>query len=576
MNMDDLRRLAPAEHVADTEPLTVTAYNLRRLVASHDALAAELGRLKEASAMGGVMSSARTDPSEVVHAIDWSEQSDIRFACDGAMSQSPWCADPKAATWRADNGRLFAREAEDVTCVLCHQSAARSRRIEADKVAAAFADRNACDRIPVRAAARVRSRWADTDALGQTIKGWVEAHGSERVAYGARAASDRQLVAALFDYRTAQGERDGLDARLVDVIREVESRLWRANGGAFEADERARVLDELSLEASESRPELRAEEAARYLARWGREPCLSDCACPECVPRGAEVERLKALHAATLAELNALHASMRPRPEDCALDLAAILARADAATAWRPDECDLRDDDGEPWAPQGATLGETLITLGDTYDSSAVDWCFVAHAREDVPNLIREVRRVLDLFARERAVRLSYEAGITWYTTCVNCAATLTDCRAAEERAELAEALDPARHNYGKVPDDVARILHDAGLRLRVTAVVSWELDGDGREVAENVSVYATRVDEQRAVLRGGGVGPIRDATRFALRALSNTYRQEATRTRAQADRKRGVEAEVARSATDDYERWAQEAATAHDAVDAAWPEVTP
>jgi len=242
------------------------------------------------------MSSPRTDPSEVVHAIDWSEQSDIRFACDGAMSQSPWCADPKAATWRADNGRLFAREAEDVTCVLCHQSAARSRRIEADKVAAAFADRKDCDRIPVRTAARGRSRWADTDALGPTIKGWVEAHGSERVAHGARAASDRQLGAALFDYRSAQGEcdREGLDARLVDVLREVESRLWRANGGALEADERARVLDELSLEASESRPELREEEAARYRARWGREPCLSDCACPQCVPRGAEVEELRA------------------------------------------------------------------------------------------------------------------------------------------------------------------------------------------------------------------------------------------------------------------------------------------
>jgi len=52
MNLDDLRALAPAEHFADEEPLTVTAYNLRRLVASHDALAEELGRLKAASARG--------------------------------------------------------------------------------------------------------------------------------------------------------------------------------------------------------------------------------------------------------------------------------------------------------------------------------------------------------------------------------------------------------------------------------------------------------------------------------------------------------------------------------------------
>ncbi len=86
-------------------------------------------------------------------------------------------------------------------------------------------------------------------------------------------------------------------------------------------------------------------------------------------------------------------ASLSPA-EAGALDLDAIEARANAATMWRPDECELRDEDGEPWAPQGATLGETLITLGDTYDGSASDWCFVAHARTDVPALVARVREL--------------------------------------------------------------------------------------------------------------------------------------------------------------------------------------
>lgn len=258
MNLDDLRALASADHIADTEPLTVTAYNLRHLIASHDALAAELGRLK-----------AAIEPDAQAHEI----------------------------------GRALGML----------EAAARLDKLAQGRDRAAGREREDSDRVPFRAganalraaaqdlradgtAARDRTRWADTDALGRTIKGWVEAHGSERVVYGARAASDRQLLAALFDYRSAQGEcdREGLDARLVDVLREVESRLWRANGGAFEADERAQVLDELSLEASESRPEFRAEEAARYRERWGREPCFSDCACPECVPRGAELEELRA------------------------------------------------------------------------------------------------------------------------------------------------------------------------------------------------------------------------------------------------------------------------------------------
>lgn len=40
----------------------------------------------------------------------------------------------------------------------------------------------------------------------------------------------------------------------------------------------------------------------------------------------------------------------------------------------------------------------------------------------------------------ERAMRRSYEEGITWETSCLGCARLLTDLRAAEDRAEKAEA----------------------------------------------------------------------------------------------------------------------------------------
>ena len=88
--------------------------------------------------------------------------------------------------------------------------------------------------------------------------------------------------------------------------------------------------------------------------------------------------------------------------------LAEIEARANAATMWAPDECDLQvdPDDGYVYAPQGATLGHTLITLGDTYEDSGADWSFVAHARTDVPALVAEVRRLaaaLEIARREGA-----------------------------------------------------------------------------------------------------------------------------------------------------------------------------
>lgn len=116
----------------------------RRTAGEHGCAATAYGRDEaEAERVAERVAADHNAALGAVHALEWSEQSDIRFACDGAMSRAPWCADPKAATWRADNGRLFAREAEDVTCVPCHQALARSRRVEGERASAAFVARRA-------------------------------------------------------------------------------------------------------------------------------------------------------------------------------------------------------------------------------------------------------------------------------------------------------------------------------------------------------------------------------------------------------------------------------------------------
>jgi len=84
------------------------------------------------------------------------------------------------------------------------------------------------------------------------------------------------------------------------------------------------------------------------------------------------------------------------------IDLDAIEARANAATEWTPDDCEVRTDgcDGYEYACQGATLGQTLVQLADTYDGSDRDWVFLAHARTDVPALVAAVRERDAIIAR--------------------------------------------------------------------------------------------------------------------------------------------------------------------------------
>lgn len=83
-------------------------------------------------------------------------------------------------------------------------------------------------------------------------------------------------------------------------------------------------------------------------------------------------------------------------------ELNAIEKRANAATPgpWEWDGAQADDesvaDFGAPWIPQGSTLGNTLIQLADTYEGSPADCAFVAAARDDVPCLVTEVRRLRD------------------------------------------------------------------------------------------------------------------------------------------------------------------------------------
>jgi hypothetical protein len=83
------------------------------------------------------------------------------------------------------------------------------------------------------------------------------------------------------------------------------------------------------------------------------------------------------------------------------MDVEVIRARVEKATMWTPDQCEMKvdPDDGYVFAPQGATIGDTLIQLGDTYDGSGDDWVFIAHARTDIPALLDEVSRLREALA---------------------------------------------------------------------------------------------------------------------------------------------------------------------------------
>ena len=50
------------------------------------------------------------------------------------------------------------------------------------------------------------------------------------------------------------------------------------------------------------------------------------------------------------------------------------------------------ESNGYVYIPQGSTLGDTLIQLGDNYEGYQSDCDFIAHSREDIPYLLSLLR----------------------------------------------------------------------------------------------------------------------------------------------------------------------------------------
>ena len=102
-----------------------------------------------------------------------------------------------------------------------------------------------------------------------------------------------------------------------------------------------------------------------------------------------------------------------------------IEARANAASAWTAEECEIKIDAeyGHVNARQGATIGDTLIMLDDTYEGSGDDWNFVAHSRADIPALLSTVCEALAKIAEleKDRERLKAHVQIGWvYKVIVN------------------------------------------------------------------------------------------------------------------------------------------------------------
>jgi hypothetical protein len=83
------------------------------------------------------------------------------------------------------------------------------------------------------------------------------------------------------------------------------------------------------------------------------------------------------------------------RSKTTRLNLTAILKRANAATHWTPNECGVprnANPDDINHVSDGQSLGEAVIQLGDHYEGWREDWVFLAHAREDVVALAKELQ----------------------------------------------------------------------------------------------------------------------------------------------------------------------------------------
>jgi hypothetical protein len=92
------------------------------------------------------------------------------------------------------------------------------------------------------------------------------------------------------------------------------------------------------------------------------------------------------------------------------LDLDAIEARAEAATPgpWTTDGWEIYQGTGDGAPDLMRWVGETC--RADDYDGSRADAAFIAHAREDVPAMAAEIRRLRAELAEARTKTMVTEA----------------------------------------------------------------------------------------------------------------------------------------------------------------------
>lgn len=147
------------------------------------------------------------------------------------------------------------------------------------------------------------------------------------------------------------------------------------------------------------------------------------------------------------------------------LGITAIRARAEAATADMSSWSDAHaPEDGETvgYVPQGSHLGETLISLADTYENSREDCAFLAAARTDVPLLCDRVEALERVLEGLRLVGLS-----------------------VVERADIPNAWAITNERAAKLEAALTRLVRDAGdaglepINDHVAAVARAALDGE-------------------------------------------------------------------------------------------------
>lgn len=128
-----------------------------------------------------------------------------------------------------------------------------------------------------------------------------------------------------------------------------------------------------------------------------------------------------------------------------------------------------------------ARLHETITRVTDVH---ARDLRRIADALDLNASDSWDADEITKLVRHERAARKSYEEGLAWETSCLHCAATLSSCRAAEERAEAAEAIIAGRT---VAPTDAEIAVHDGPWLVSVGDLARFREGGEARDYAADM-----------------------------------------------------------------------------------------